>query len=190
MKMYQIPLITLLIVSLAFIACDRSQPALEPVMTDDMLLELDVTVYNSWAHVMLGVPVAEAAATGPSETGAVHGMGSRTVYINAVGALANEAGTPYPAGTQIVKEIMDDTNTFIQKVAMMTKSDDPMYAGHNGWIYKKYARPDEASGYTQVKGVGLEDAGQGCHGCHSQADNDSVFVSLSVDAIVEATTAQ
>ena len=87
----------------------------------------------------------------------------------------------YPAGTVIVKEIMDDTETFVDKVAVMMKSDDPMYAGHNGWVYAKYARSSADGEYMQVRGSNLEDAGNGCHGCHAQADNDSVFVSLPMD---------
>lgn len=75
----------------------------------------------------------------------------------------------------------DDSNTFVAKIATMMKSDDPMYAGHNGWIYKKYAGPDETAAYMQVKGSNLEDAANGCHGCHAKAENDAVFVSLSMD---------
>ena len=118
-------------------------------MASDEMMEImpHLTGHSSWAHVVLPVPVALDAATDPSETGEVHGMGSRTVYINEVGAMANAAGTAYPAGTIIVKEIMDDTNTFVAKIATMMKTDDPMYAGHNGWIYQKYARPDETAEY-------------------------------------------
>ena len=118
------------------------KPVTDDTRTDKMMDMLpEMTEYQSLAHVMLPVPGPLDAATDPSETGEVHGMGSRTVYINDVGAIANEAGTIYPAGTVIVKEIMDDTDTFVAKIATMIKSDDPMYAGHNGWMYKKYAVP-------------------------------------------------
>ena len=180
-------LIAILIASVVFVSCERTQQMLKPVTddmlaTEDMMEMLPVTEdYHAWAHVMLPVPVPQAEATTPAETGEVHGMGSRTVYINAVGAPANMAGTLYPAGTVIVKEILDDTDTFVAKIATMTKTDDPMSAGHNGWIYKKYARPSETAEYMQVKGTNLEDAAVGCHGCHAQAENDAVFVSLSED---------
>ena len=209
----QIALIAILIVSVAFVSCDRAQQMLDPVADDmmagddmtadddmsmdmmmDMMKMIDSTMYMSWAHVALPAPtmtVAEAAAAGNAAgTGAAHNPGSdvfttRTVYINDAGAMANKAGTAYPAGTIIVKEIMDATETFVDKVAVMMKSDDPMYAGHNGWAYKKYARPSADGEYMQVRGSNLEDAGNGCHGCHAKADNDSVFVSLSMDEMPE-----
>ena len=209
----QIALIAILIVSVAFVSCDRAQQMLDPVADDmmagddmtadddmsmdmmmDMMKMIDSTMYMSWMHVALPAPtmtVAEAAAAGNAAgTGAAHNPGSdiftaRTVYINDAGAMANKAGTVYPAGTIIVKEIMDATETFVDKVAVMMKSDDPMYAGHNGWAYKKYARPSADGEYMQVRGSNLEDGGNGCHGCHAKADNDSVFVSLSMDEMPE-----
>ncbi|MDE0011171.1 MAG: cytochrome P460 family protein [Candidatus Poribacteria bacterium] len=156
----------------------------------DMVKMMDSTMYMSWAHVMLPAPGPMEAATSPAETGAAHNpppidggvLTPRTVYINDIGAMANKAGAAaYPAGTVIVKEIMDKTETFVDKVAVMMKSDDPMYAGHDGWAYKKYLRPSADAAYMQIRGSNLEDAGNGCHGCHANATNDSVFVSLSMD---------
>jgi len=186
----------ILVGCVAFVSCDRAQQVLEPaaddmmddgMAADDMMTDMmmDMTAHKSWAHVMLPAPGPMAEAMSPAETGAAHNPGSdvttpRTVYINDIGALANKAGTAYPAGTMIVKEIMDDTNMFVDKVAMMMKSDDPMYAGHNGWVYEKYARASQDAAYMQVRGSNLEDAGNGCHGCHAKAANDSVFVSLSM----------
>ena len=205
----QIALIAILIASVAFISCDRGQKMLEPVVDDmmaaddtmaaddmmmDMMKMINSTMYMSWAYRKLPAPtmtVAEAAAAGNAAgTGAAHNPGSdvftsRTVYINEAGAMANEAGTAYPAGTIIVKEIMDNTETFVDKVAVMMKSDDEMYASHNGWVYKKYARSSADGEYMQVRGSNLEDAGNGCHSCHAKADNDSVFVSLSMDEMPE-----
>ena len=91
-------------------------------------------------------------------------------------ALQDENMTAYPAGTIVVKEIMDDPNKLAQKVATMMKTDD---SRHNGWTYKKYARPDENTDYVQVKGDGLSHAAERRHGCHAQADRDSVVVDLS-----------
>ena len=207
MLKFQIALITILIACVAFVSCDRAQQVLQPAADDmmpvddmmagddmmmDMMKMMDSTMYMSWAHVMLPAPtmsVEEAAAAhNPAGTGAAHNPGSdvftaRTVYINDIGAMANKAGTAYPAGTMIFKEIMDETSTFVDKLAMMMKSDDPMYADHNGWVYKKYARPSADAEYMQVRGSNLEDAGNGCHGCHAKADNDSVFVSLPMEDI-------
>ena len=202
----QIALIAILIACVAFVSCERTQKMLEPVADDmmtgddmptdmmtDMMKMLDPTMYMSWAHVALPAPAPMAEATSPMETGAAHNPAhvatgvttSRTFYINDIGAMANKAGTMYPAGTVIVKEIMDDTETFVDKVAVMMKSDDPMYAGHNGWMYAKYARSSADGEYMQVRGSNLEDAGNGCHGCHAKADNDSVFVSLSIDDMMD-----
>ena len=70
-------------------------------------------MYMSWASVALPAPPAEV--TNPAESGAAHGMGTRTVYINDTGVMANKDGTMYPAGTTIVKTIMDDANTFVHE---------------------------------------------------------------------------
>ena len=190
----QIALLVILIACVAFVSCDRQQQMLKPIAddmmaADDMMEMMDSTMYMSWAHVALPAPtmtVAEAAAAmNAGGTGAAHGEGTRTAYINDIGATANMEGTAYPAGTMIVKTIMDDANTFVQKKALMTKTDDPMYADHNGWMYVKYARASEADEYMMVGGGSLENS-TGCHGCHAKADNDSVFVSLSMDDMDDA----
>jgi hypothetical protein len=192
----QIVLIAILIACVAFVSCDRTQNALKPadimaaddmMVTDDMMdmmmdMMTDMTAHKSWAHVMLPVPPAEV--TNPAESGAAHGMGTRTVYINDIGVMANKEGTDYPAGTTIVKEIMDDANTFVAKVAMMMKTDDPMYADHGGWMYVKYARPSADGEYGMVGGGSVEGS-MGCAGCHAKADNDGVFVSLSMEGMMD-----
>ena len=203
----QVALTAILIVSLAFVSCERTQDMLAPVADDmmatddmmaaddmmmDMMKMIDPSVYMSWAHVSLPAPtmtVAEAAAAGNAAgTGAAHNPGSdiftsRTVYINDAGAMANKAGTAYPAGTMIIKAIMDETETFVDKVAVMTKSDDPMYAGHNGWIYAKYFLSSDGTPELKAGSHVPEHEGNGCHGCHVKAgeERDSVFVSLSMD---------
>ena len=181
MLRYQVGLIALLIACVAFISCDElvellTPPAPEEDMPDDMMdtmmgLPMYISMYTSW------LSKSYPEAVGPGEK---HGLGARTVYINDVGAMAleDENLTAYPAGTIIVKEIMDDANTFIQKVATMMKTDD---SRHNGWTYKKYGRPDENADYIQVKGDGLPDAAEGCHACHTAATTDSVFVDFSMD---------
>ena len=181
MLKFQMGLIALLIACVAFISCDElvellTPPAPEEDMPDDMMdtmmgLPMYISMYTSWLNK------SYPEAVGPGEK---HGLGARTVYINDVGAMAleDENLTAYPAGTTIVKEIMDDANTFVQKVATMKKTDD---SRHNGWTYKKYGRPDENADYMQVKGDGLPDAAEGCHACHTAATTDSVFVDFSMD---------
>ena len=167
----QMGLIALLIGCVVFISCGELINLLTPPeedVTDDPIVPMMVHLpdYASWLSVTY---------PGPEGTGGVHGEGARTVYINEVGAMAaqDDSVTTFPAGTTIVKEIRDDANTFVQKVATMMKTDD---SRHNGWTYKKYARPDENSDYMQVRGDGLEDAAEGCHACHAAAPKDSVFV--------------
>ena len=196
MLRFQIALAIILVGCTAFLSCGRIQDTLDPATDDttmdmptDMILDMiKMDTHKSWMSVMLPAPVPMADATSPAETGAAHNPAhvttgittARTFYINDIGVMANKEETTYPAGTVIVKEIMDDTNMFVDKVAVMIKSDDAMYAGHNGWVYKKYARASADAEYMQVRGSNLEDAGNGCHGCHAKATNDSVFVSLSM----------
>ncbi|MDE0682903.1 MAG: cytochrome P460 family protein, partial [Candidatus Poribacteria bacterium] len=202
MLRFQIALAIILVGCMAFLSCGRTQPDLvEPVIEDmptdmpmDMVAEM-MKMYKSWDSVMLPAPMMTveeaAAAMNPGGTGAIHGMGSRTVYFNEAGAMANRTGAAYPVGTVIVKEIMDDANMFVAKVAKMEKTADPMYASHGGWMYAKYARASEMAPYMMVGGGSLE-ASTGCHGCHAKASEtimkptDSVFVSLPMKAVVTA----
>ncbi len=178
MLKYQMALIILLIGCVTLISCEQLQELLTPPMPEEdmpddgmMPMMVELLNYASWLSVTY---------PGPTGTGGVHGEGARTVYINDVGAMGLQDAdmTAYPAGTTIVKEIMDDANTFVQKVATMMKTDD---SRHNGWTYKKYARPDENTDYMQVGGDGLPDAAEGCHACHAAAPVDSVFVDFSMD---------
>ena len=147
----QITLIAILVACVAFVSCERAQQMLEPAGDDmkatddtttgadmmmDMMKMIDSSMYMSWAHKKLDAPtmtVAEAAAAmNAGGTGAAHGMGTRTVYFNDAGAMANMAGTAYPAGTMIIKKVMDPTETFVMQVVTMMKTDDPMYTAYNG----------------------------------------------------------
>ena len=178
---FQIALAIILVSCIAILSCGRAQEMLEdPVpeeMPTDMILDLiNSGMYTSWP--------SSVEYSGARDTGVVHGEGARTVYFNAEAAKANEAGEMYPLGSIIVKEILDDENTFLAKVAVMIKSDDAN-EDHNGWVYKKYARASTDAEYMQVKGSNLGDAGNGCHNCHAKAANDSVFVSLISEATMD-----
>ena len=122
--------------------------------TDDTMMTDDTAAdYTSWLSVSY-------AAISPA-----HGQGDRIVYINDIGAMAlqDESMTAFPVGTVVVKDIMDVTNTSVEKTERMEKTDDAMYATENGWLYNE--------GATQA----------GCHGCHVAAGTggapgiDSVF---------------
>ena len=102
MLKFQIALATLLICSIAFVSCGRVQDLLEPPADDtptEMVMEM-MAAHKSWDHVMLPAPTMTipeaAAAMNPGGTGQAHGVGTRTVYFNEVGAMANRAGAAYP----------------------------------------------------------------------------------------------
>ena len=189
----RITLIAVLIGCMAFVACERTQDVLEDVMMDpepetmepgmmdtedmtgmmEMMMGMDA--HKSWASVDLPAPamtVEEAAAAmNAAGTGQAHGTGVRTVYFNKAAAMANmaEGDKMYPAGSVIIKEVMNADNTEVVHVATMMKTDDMMYAERGGWIYG-------------VGGNALAIADSvGCDGCHAKAGagNDYVFVSLS-----------
>ena len=188
----QIALIAILIGCVAFISCERMTMPLKQVTEDtktaddmpvDVTKMMDSKMYMSWAHVMLPAPPAEV--TKPAESGGAHGMGIRTVYFNDVGATANMAGTAYPAGTMIIKKVMDSTETFVMQVVTMMKTDDPMYAAYNGWVYGATQRASETEELMMPQTVPMAVAAS-CHGCHAKASNDSVFVSLPMDKTPDA----
>ena len=62
-----------------------------------------------------------------------HGIG--------VAALKDDTLKTFP----IIKEVNNNTNTFVQHVAIMKKTDDPAYATHNGWLYTQHTRQAESA---------------------------------------------
>ena len=193
MQKFQLGLIAMLICCVAFISCERTQKMLAPAeptadtMPADMTDMMDMMAdYMSWAKVELPAPPAEF--TDAKDSGSAHGAGTRTVYINEAGAAAQAAAMEtYPAGTMIVKEIMDDTNTFVHRVATMTKTDDEMYAAHNGWMYTQSQRESADAELMLQAGDGTEGGSMGCHGCHAKASTDSVFVKIPAEMMMEMT---
>ncbi len=150
-------------------------------MPDDMEmmsgLPMDIAMYRDWTPVEIGPP---------SASGVAHGQGDRTVYINQPGVetLKDMSADTFPAGTTLVKDIMDDTNSFLWRVAVMWKMDDMAYEGHNGWKYVQYQRESDGADLMAVAGDGTAKGSNGCHGCHSAVNDpdspgkDSVFVQL------------
>ena len=179
MLRFQIALAIIFVGCIAFLSCGRSQEMLDPVTEvtpTDMLNEmLAAGTIASWESVTLPSPV---------DTGAAHGTGSRTIYFNEAGAMANKAGTMYPAGTMIVKKAMDANNTFVKQVVAMIKTDDSRYEAHNGWIYGATGRESAADELMPLNQLTVE-MSMGCHGCHMKAANDSVFVSLIKDQMMD-----
>lgn len=193
MQKFQLGLIAMLICCVVFISCERTQKMLAPAeptadtMPADMTDMMDMMAdYMSWAKVELPAPPAEF--TDAKDSGSAHGAGKRTVYINEAGAAAQAAAMEtYPVGTMIVKEIMDDTNTFVHRVATMTKTDDEMYAAHNGWMYTQSQRESADAELMLQAGDGTEGGSMGCHGCHAKASTDSVFVKIPAEMMMEMT---
>ena len=104
MLRFQTALATVLICCVAFVSCERGQQMLDPadMMDTGDAPSVDTEMHKSWMSVMLDAPTMTpeeaAAAMNPAGTGQVHGMGTRTVYFNEAGAMANKEGTMYPAG--------------------------------------------------------------------------------------------
>ena len=140
-------------------------------------LPMDLAMYRTWTSVEIGAPSAHGVA---------HGQGDRTTYINQPGVetLQDMSVETFPNGTTLVKDIMDDTNSFLWRVAVMWKTDDMMYDGHAGWKYVQYQRASEADDFVAAAGDGTEKGSNGCHGCHSAVNDpdvpgrDYVFVEL------------
>lgn len=178
----QSALIAILIGCVVFVACGDSEDDEEEMLAEG--LPSDIAGYESWKAVELAAPPAEFEV--PQESGSAHGLGTRTVYINSTGVetLEDTSDQSFQSGTTIVKEIMDDANSFVWRVAVMWKVDDTMYADHNDWKYIQYQRDSADAAFIGVAGDINGKRGVGCHACHSKVNDeavpgkDSVFVQL------------
>ena len=145
----QMALIALLIGCLAFTSCDLIQELVTPemmpeeMMPEEMMPEEMMAAYTSWLSATLETAVGTGAQAHPGS--------ARTIYINDIGAMAlqDASMTTFPAGTILVKEVMDAAGTSVVETARMEKTD--MYATENGWLYN--------DGSSQA----------GCHSCHVKA---------------------
>ena len=177
-------LVAILIGCVFFVACGDSEDDEEEEVMPAAGLPSDIAGYESWRAVELGAPPAEIEV--PQDSGSAHGAGTRTVFINATGVetLEDASEQTFHSGTTIVKEIMDDANSFVWRVAVMWKVDDAMYAGHNNWKYIQYQRDSADAACIGVAGDINEQRGVGCHSCHSKVNDeavpgkDSVFTQL------------
>ena len=164
-------LILIMLCCLAFIACDEAQQIMKPVLPPEL----------SAAGIRIEIKPTEAGNPG-------HGFGTRSVYINGIGvaALKDDTRKTFPIGTFIIKEVNNNTNTFVQHVAIMKKTDDPAYATHNGWLYTQHTRQTENAKFVGVGGDVPGSTSESCHACHAQAPKDSVFTQLPApDAAIE-----
>ena len=190
MLKFQIVLIAMLIVCVVFTSCERVQKVIKPTLPDeqdmmsDPIMDEILPVYKSWRYAQ-PLPAPPEVFTEAKDSGSAHGAAERTVYLDGIDhqffygvpALI-DAGKPvvYPVGLTIVKEIMDDTNTFVWRIAVMQKTNDTMYSNHNNWIYAQYRRDSEAEEFVAEAGDFTEKGSSGCQGCHAQAAHDNVFV--------------
>ena len=156
-------LIFLLFCCITFIACDEAQQIMKPVLPPEL----------STPGIRIEIAPTEQGNQG-------HGLGMRSVYINGIGvtALRDETLKTLPIGTLITKEVNNDTNTFVQHVAIMSKTDEPQYAAHNGWLYTQHTRQTETAKFVAVNGDVPGGTSESCHTCHAQAPKDSVFTQL------------
>ena len=161
-------LIFILLGCVAFIACDEAQQIIKPVMSPE-------TPTQETQGIRIQLP--ELTEKGNP----AHGLGNRSVYINAIGVIALKDDTlnTFPIGTLIIKEVNNNTNTFVQHVAIMKKTDDPAYLSHNGWRYTQHTRMRETEKFLAVGGDVPGSTSESCHACHTQAPKDSVFTQLS-----------
>ena len=203
MLKFQITLMLILIACVAFISCERVSEILEPplsvdegIIAEDTLAAITEALgaYKSWRYAQL-LPTPPATFTEPKDSGSAHGLGNRTVYLNETdhqfyrtvpGSIATGTPVVFPTGHTLVKEIMDDTNTFVWRVAIMQKTDEETYADHNGWAYVQYQRDSETEAFRAVAGDGTERGSMGCHECHAKAAYDSVFVTELLLALGQA----
>lgn len=177
-------LVAMLIGCVVFIACGDSEDNEEEEVMLAAGLPSDIAGYESWRAVELGAPPAEVEA--PQDSGSAHGLGTRTVYINSTGVetLEDTSEQTFHSGTTIVKEIMDDANSFVWRVAVMWKVDDAMYADHNNWKYIQYQRDSADAVFIGKAGDIDGNRAEGCHSCHSKVNDeavpgkDSVFTQL------------
>lgn len=171
MLKFQITLIAILICSMAFVACERTQDVLEDVMMDPEPGMMEMDAYKSWENRMLDGPWLDFK-------GDAHDLGARTIYLNEAAAMANKAGMAYPVGSMIVKVSMDTTNTFVSQFSTMTKTDS---ADNGGWEYGVTGPPSAtAVDMMMINTLTSEMAAGACVGCHANASNDFVFVPLSM----------
>lgn len=173
MLKFQITLIAILIGCMAFVACERTQQVLEPVVPDpeSEMPGMDMEAYKSWENRMLDGPWLDFK-------GDAHDLGARTIYFNEAAAMANKAGTAYPIGSMIVKASMDATNTFVSQISTMTKTDA---TDNGGWVYGVTGMPvATAEELMMPNQLTAEMAAGACVGCHANASNDFVFVPLSM----------
>ena len=164
-------LVLILLGCFALIACDEAQQIMKPVLPPELSTP--------------GIRI-EIASTEHGNPG--HGLGTRSVYINGIGveALRDNTRKTFPIGTLITKEVNNNTNTFVQHVAIMKKTDEPQYAAHNGWRYTYHTREAETAKFVAVAGDVPGSTSESCHTCHTQAPKDSVFTQLTTpDTVVE-----
>ena len=170
-------------------SCERVQQTVKPASVDtqtmpDPRIDAVLATYKSWRYAQ-PLPIPPVTFTEAKDSGSAHGLGQRTVYLDGIDhqffftvPAAVDEGIPifFPTGLTVVKEIMDDTNTFVWRIAVMMKTDDTLYANHDGWIYVEYQRDSETDQFVPEAGDGTEKGSEGCYSCHAKAAHDSIFV--------------
>ncbi len=106
----------------------------------------------------------------PSSSASGHGEPYFRVRFNQIAytALTDSgrlpAGSVFPEGSLVVKELYDNTNGALKLIAIMEKTASNSLAA-NGWLWSEY----KADGKLVVS---VNDKGKACTGCHSTNDRD------------------
>lgn len=125
--------------------------------------------YRQWGHVKSMVIPATGHALSSSFAGIHH------VYVNQQGLAALRAGTPFPAGSVLVFDLLEagvDAGATVEGprkfIAVMTKG-KTAYGTTGGWGFEAF------KGDSHTERV-VKDANGECFACHkSQAEHDYVF---------------
>ncbi len=154
---------TLLMASVAvFTACSKDDDSSSSGITDQELLDLAKST-NGFIWYKNSDDLL------PKSSGTGHAQPLLRTRYNATAAAQLDAdgkvkaGTTFPDGSLIVKELNDNATTLAIYAVMYKQSDDPN-ADANGWVWA-YINAD-GSVLTSATGKG-----NGCNGCHGQADH-------------------
>lgn len=166
------------VVAMAIIACCLVSCGDKPFTSDDPTVLTDAKMYDS-AKKTIGF-------TWYKKNDALLGKGSHsghsepflrtrynaiaTTVLDASGSI--KAGTVFPTGSIIVKELINSDRTTVGTYAMMVRQPTDPNADSKGWVWGYY----RGSGDVRTS---VSSKGNGCISCHSQSGNiDNTMMNL------------
>ncbi len=163
MKPYKILLSIALLVSVAMYAVSCSEKE------DETKLTTDEELYNMATQLTSSTWFGKSDALLNKSSGSGHTEPFLRVKYNSIAAAKLDAngrvtaGTIFPDGSLIVKELMTDAQT-INGYAIMYKKAGHIHADANGWVW----------GYLDKAGavkLSASTKGSGCTSCHGESGN-------------------